>query len=135
MKKIPDNMGKVVNAYVNLRTHIQELEQKHKETLEDLREQLETVHDDLLEFCTRENIDSIRTPFGTLSRRVTSSFWVTDWEEVYKLIAEHEAPFLLEKRIHNTNMTAFLKDNPDTVVEGMQSRSKYRIQVRKPTKK
>tara|TARA_R110002020_G_scaffold79165_4_gene198665 strand:- start:9537 stop:9944 length:408 start_codon:yes stop_codon:yes gene_type:complete len=135
MEKIPDNMGKAVNAYVNLRTHIQELEQKHKEALEGLREQLEVVHDDLLEFCTRENIDSIRTPFGTLSRRVTSSFWVSDWEEVYKVIAEHNAPFLLKKSINNSNMAAFLKDNPDTVVEGMQSRSKYRIQIRKPTKK
>ena len=135
MEKIPDNMGKAVNAYVNLRTHIQELEQKHKEALESLREQLETVHDDLLDFCNQENVDSIRTPFGTLSRRVTSSFWVTDWEEVYKLVAKHNAPFLLEKRINNTNMTAFLNDNPDIVVEGMQARSKYRVQVRKPTKK
>ena len=135
MEKIPDNMGKAVNAYVNLRPHIQELEQKHKEALESLREQLETVHDDLLDFCNQENVDSIRTPFGTLSRRVTSSFWVTDWEEVYKLVAKHNAPFLLEKRINNTNMTAFLNDNPDIVVEGMQARSKYRVQVRKPTKK
>ena len=135
MKELPKNKATAVNAYVNLRTHIQDLEQKHKDELEGLREELETIHDELLEFCHEENIDSIRTPFGTLSRLVTRSFWVSDWDAVYGVIAAHNAPFLLKKSINNSNMTAFLDDNPDTVIEGMQSRSKYRVQVRKPTMK
>ena len=58
MKELPKNKATAVNAYVNLRTHIQDLEQKHKDELEGLREELETIHDELLEFCHEENIDS-----------------------------------------------------------------------------
>jgi hypothetical protein len=54
---------------------------------------------------------------------------------MYAFIAEHSAPHLLEKRIHNGNMKEFLADNPDVTPEGLQAKNRYAISVRKPTKK
>jgi hypothetical protein len=54
---------------------------------------------------------------------------------MYQFIKEHDAPFLLEQRIHGTNMREFLETNPDAFPVGMQAERKYTVQVRKPTKK
>jgi len=54
---------------------------------------------------------------------------------MYLFIREHNAPELLERRIHNGNMKEFLADNPDVTPAGLQAKNKYSISVRKPTKK
>jgi hypothetical protein len=54
---------------------------------------------------------------------------------MYRFIGENDAPFLLEQRIHNTNMRQFLEDNPEKFPAGLQNERKYAVQVRKPTAK
>ena len=89
----------------------------------------------LLKICNEQNLDSLRTPEGTVTRRVKSRYWTTDWDQMYKFIKENDAPFLLEQRIHNGNMKQFLEENPDQHPAGLQIDSKYAIVVRKPTNK
>lgn len=131
--KIP--VEKLVSAYRRLRAAISEEEEAHEERLAPLKEKLELVSAELLEFCNDQNVDSVKTPAGTVSRRVQTRYWSTDWERFYAFIQEHNVPFLLEKRIHNTNMKQFLEDNPDVLPVGMQADSKYVVQVRKPSEK
>ena len=121
---------KLVLAYMSLRNAIQEHEDKVKE----LKEQQSVVSNKLLELCSEQGMDSIRTEHGTASRRVQSSYWTNDWEKMYEFIADNEAFHLLEKRIHNSNMKEFLADNPNKLPVGLQSEVKYIISVRKPTK-
>ena len=87
----------------------------------------------ILERCNEQNADSIRTPAGTISRRVSTRYWTTDWETMYDFINKNAAPFLLEQRIHNTNMRQFIQDNPDAYPAGLQADNRYTIQVRRPT--
>ena len=82
-----------------------------------------------------QEADGLKTPSGTVSRRVISSYWTSDWEQMYAFIQEHNAPHLLEKRIHNGNMKEFLADNPDVTPAGLQAKNRYGISVRKPPKK
>jgi hypothetical protein len=91
------------------------------------------VANKLLKICNEQNLDSLRTAEGTVTRRVKSRYWTTDWEHMYKFIKENDAPFLLEQRIHNGNMKQFLEENPDRHPAGLQVDSKYAITVRKPT--
>ena len=79
--------------------------------------------------------DSLRTAAGTVSRRVNTRYWTTDWERMYEFIRENDVPFLLEQRIHNGNMKQFLDENPDSLPIGLQADRKFVIQVRKPTGK
>ena len=123
--------AKMVAAYINIRSAIQEKEDEIKA----LKEKQALVSASMLDLCSKEDIDSIKTPFGTLTRRIYSSYWTSDWDQMYKFIAENDAYHLLEKRIHNTNMKEFLEENPDALPIGLQSDRKYAVSVRKPTKK
>lgn len=133
MSEIP--LNDLVAAYRKLRAAISEAEEDYEARVKALKEKLELVTTELLNFCNEQNLDSIRTPSGTVSRRVQTRYWTTDWEQMNKFIVEHEAVHLLEKRIHNGNMKQFLEENPDVLPIGLQVDNKYVIQVRKPTEK
>jgi hypothetical protein len=126
---------KLVAAYRKLRAAIAEEEEAYEARVAQLKEKLEMVSAELLEFCNDQNVDSVRTPAGTVSRRVQTRYWSTDWERFYEFVSEHNVPFLLEKRIHNGNMKQFLEDNPDVLPVGLQVDNKYVVHVRKPTEK
>lgn len=126
---------KLVAVYRKIRGVIDDKEAEHKALMAELKEQLEAVSDKLLDICNTQNLDSLRTPMGTVTRRTVTRYWTSDWEAMYGFIKEHDAPFLLEQRIHNGNMKQFLEDNPDTLPIGLNADSKYAITVRKPTNK
>src|SRR6056300_1246491 len=94
---------KLVPVYIKIRDSIREKEHAHKEEINVLKEQLEAVSQALLEICEENGQDGFRTPEGTVTRRVTSRYWTSDWESMYKFMQEHEAMHLLEQRIHNGN--------------------------------
>jgi hypothetical protein len=126
---------KLVAAYRKLREAIAEKEKAHEVEIEYFKGKLDMVTAELLEFCNEQNVDSIRTAAGTLSRRISTRYWTTDWERFYQFVGDNQAFHLLEKRIHNTNMKQFLGENPDVLPVGLQADSKYVIQVRKPSEK
>lgn len=123
----------IVADYVALRDTISEKEEAHKEEIAVLRAQLEELAAALLEVCAEQNIDSMRTPAGTASRRVSSRYWTSDWESMYQFINENRVPWLLEKRISNNMMQQFLEDSPDLTPPGLQADRKYIISVRRPS--
>lgn len=49
---------------------------------------------------------------------------------MYAFIKEHDAFHLMEQRIHQTNMKSFLAENPDDQPLGLNSDSRYVINVR-----
>lgn len=126
---------KLVPVYIKIRDAIREKEHAHKEEMAALREQLDSVSQALLDICEENGQDGFKTPEGTVTRRITSRYWTSDWEAMYKTIKEHDAPHLLEQRIHNGNMKQFLEENPDVLPAGLQADRKYTVQVRKPTSK
>lgn len=133
MSDLPIN--DLVAVYRKLRATIAEAEEEHETKIKGLKEQLDTVSAELLHFCNEQNLDSVKTPAGTVSRRVQTRYWTTDWEKMNEFIVQHEAVHLLEKRIHNGNMKQFLEENPDALPIGLQVDNKYVIQVRKPSEK
>ena len=129
------SVEEMVVAYRKIRDTIREKEEQHKDELAALKEQLDLVADGLLSICNNLDVDSLRTNAGTVSRRVNTRYWTSDWDAMYRFIKDQDAPFLLEQRIHNSNMKQFLADNPELLPAGLQADSKYVIQVRKPTAK
>ena len=129
------SVDKLVAVYIKIRDKVRETEERHKEEMATLKEQLDVVSNNLLDLCNEQNMDSIRTPAGTVTRRVSSRYWTSDWDSMYKFIKKQDAPYLLEQRIHNSNMRQFLEDNPELCPMGLQADRKYTVQVRKPTSK
>lgn len=127
------SVAKLVAVYRRIRAAIDEKDEQYKKEIGKLKESLEAVSDKLLEICKDQDIDSLRTANGTVSRRIKTRYWTTDWESLYNTVKQYDAPFLLEQRIHNTNMQQFLDDNPEAFPPGLQIDRKYVISVRKPT--
>lgn len=129
------NLEQTVKVYLNIRNAIEKMEERHKTELQELKDQFEIVGNYLLEFCNSQNLDSVKTAAGTISRRVTSRYWTSDWDSMYRVIMEHDAPHLLEQRIHQGNMRQFVEEHPEAFPPGLNSDSKYTVSVRKPNSK
>jgi len=101
-----DSADKLTKIYIKMRNAIKEKEDEAKE----IRKQQEVVVEKLLALCEEQDLDSLRTPSGTVSRRVQSHYWTSDWERMYDFLKEHDAFHLLEKRISGLAMKQFLED-------------------------
>lgn len=133
MEDLP--VDKLVAAYRRIRSAVQDEEEAHKKKIASLKEQMDLVNAKLLEICNAQNVDSLRTKEGTVSRRTATRYWTSDWESMYRFIKEHDVMHLLEQRIHNGNMRTYLEENPDVLPVGLNADTKYVISVRKPTEK
>lgn len=125
----------LVGAYRKIRAAMDKVEEQYKQDITGLKEQLEVVSASLLNICNEQNVDSLRTPMGTVTRRSVTRYWTSDWERMYEFIQANDAMQLLEQRIHNGNMRQFLEENPEVLPVGLNADTKYAVTVRKPTNK
>lgn len=125
----------LVGAYRKIRAAMEEKQAAFDAEFSALKEQLEAVSDQILSICNEQNLDSLKTKNGTVTRRTATRYWTSDWQSMYDFIREHDAPYLLEQRIHNGNMKQFMDENPGTLPVGLNADTKYKITVRKPTNK
>jgi hypothetical protein len=126
---------KLVRVYRKIRAAMDEKEAAHKEEMAALKEHLDLISARILEICNEQNVDSLRTPNGTVIRRTVTRYWTSDWQAMYDFILENQAPHLLEQRIHSSNMKQYIEENPDKLPIGLNADTKYAITVRKPTNK
>lgn len=125
---------KLVKAYIKMRDARSQLKAQYEENDNSIKEQMDMVEAQLLEMCKTTGADSIRTKFGTVSRGVQTRYWTGDWEAMYKFIMEHNMPELLERRIAQSQMREFLKENPDEMPVGMNVDNRYTVTVRRSSK-
>jgi hypothetical protein len=91
----------------------------------ELKDQRELVKNKILDMCKSLGVDSLKTSIGTVSRVVKTRYTSFDWESMHSFIKEHDAFPLLEKRISQLNMKAFLQDNPEVKIPGLNADSYY----------
>ena len=122
---------KLVNAYIKIRDQRAVLKKEFDlkdEELEAKQKDLETALLDILSTAGGENI---RTTYGTATRSLKTRYWTQDWKSMYKFIQEHNAPYLLEQRIHQSNLKKFLDEHPDLMPMGLNIAQAYSITVRR----
>jgi hypothetical protein len=107
----------LTKVYVKIRDRRRDLAKQDEE----LKEQLDTVANQLLEICKQQGAATIRTDHGTVSRRITKNYWTSDWDSFYKFIKERDAFALLQQRINSSNMAQFLEENPDLHPPGLNA--------------
>jgi len=132
--KVEVDLNKLVSVYLKLRDAIQEKEEQHKQEVQELQVQFDVVAGELLGHCNTQNIDSIRTPVGTISRRISTRYWTSDWDNFYSFIMEHNIPQVLERRVHQNKLKEFLENNPDLLPPGMNVDSEYSVTVQRRRK-
>ena len=120
---------RLVATYVKIRDKRSLLQQEYEKEDNRLKEQLNLVTNKLLDICRETGADGMKTSAGTVSRSVSTRYWTSDWSAMYDFIREHDAVHLLEQRIHQGNLKAFLTENEGIVPKGLNSDSKYTIRV------
>lgn len=108
---------KLAKIYIKIRDKRREVEKQSAE----LKEQLDTVAKAILAICKEQGAQTIRTEYGTISRRVDKRYWTNDWDSFTKFVKEHDAFGLLYHRINNANMDQFLEENPDILPPGLNA--------------
>lgn len=126
---------KLVSAYVKIRAARTELKTKYDNEDASLEKQQNMVTEKLQGMMKDIGADSLKTKFGTVSRKIKVRYWPSDWGAMYDFIREHGVPDLLEQRISQSKMQAFLDDHPDMLPMGLNADSKYTITVYKPRAK
>lgn len=118
---------KLVKIYIKIRDKRAELT-KEADALE---EQQNIIQAKLLEICKDTGAESLRTEFGTVTRRVSKRYWTSDWDSFYKFMKEHDAMQLLQQRVSNGNMEQFLEENPDIHPPGLNVDASFVVTVRR----
>ena len=122
-----NQIEKLMQAEVNMREAIQDLENKVK----DIKAKRAQVQNALNEACQKLNVSSLKTTVGTLTRTLKTRYWTNDWPEMYKFLKDNDALELMEKRISQSNMKDFVANNPDLSPPGLQATSEYSVSIRK----
>ena len=122
---------KLVKAYVKIRDARKALADQYEKEDADLKESLEIIESQLLDACKSIGADSLKTQFGTVSRKIAKRFWTNDWHSFHEFLKEHDALELMEKRISQSNMSTFLEENPDLHPPGLNVDSRYTVVVRR----
>ena len=131
MSETSVSSDKLAEIYIKIRDKRAEFKEKFEEQDNELKAQQDLLSEQMLSLCHEQGADSIKTPAGTIIRKVDTRYWTTDWDSMYQFIQEHDAYPLLEKRIHQTNLKQFLEENPNLLPAGLQADSKYTVVVRR----
>jgi hypothetical protein len=134
MAKEP-TLDELVLTYRKIRDTKQEKEAAHKEQMAELDNQLDAISARFLELFNTQNVESLRTTHGTVTRRSITRYWTSDWGSMYQFIKENDALHLLEQRIHSGHMKEFLEENPEALPIGLNADMRYAVTVRKPSTK
>ena len=70
---------KLAEIYIKIRDKRVELKEKFEAEDTALKEQQDLLAQEMLEVCYENNADSIKTPAGTIIRKVDTRYWTTDW--------------------------------------------------------
>jgi hypothetical protein len=124
-------LDKLVSIYIKLRDQKTELKEKFEAQEAELDAKMNVIKEALLDHCKTTGAESVRTTAGVFYKSVKSKYWTSDWDSMNNFILENNAVDLLEKRIHQTNMRAFLEENPDKLPPGLNVDSEYTITVRR----
>ena len=122
--------SKLVQVYVKMRDKRTEMEQEHKAQVAVLEEKMALIEQELLTICKDHDVESIRTTYGTATRRVQERIWAADWDAFKEFVREYDAVDLLEKRIHQGNYKEWAEQHPE-VVAPVNIDRKYAITVRR----
>jgi len=132
MSEVTDGLAqKLTKVYLKIREEKARLSAEFKKKEDDLNQQLDRVKVALLDYCKEQGVDSVKTSEGLFYRSVKTRYWTSDWEAMHHFIMEHNVPEFMEKRLNQTNVKAFLEENPDVVPKGLNVDSEYVISVRK----
>jgi hypothetical protein len=127
-------LDKLVKIYRKIKMEIDTLTQEYDTKVETLKAQQDEIKFAIKDQMKALGVTSVKSPFGTVSMRTSTTYTTNDWASFKEFVLEHGAVDLLFKRIAQANMAQFLEENPGVVPPGLNSVTEFNIVVTKPTK-
>lgn len=124
-------LEKLTRIYIKMREKKAEVSQELEEKISKIDTDMKAVKTAILQHMKDIGAESLRTEAGVVYRTVRTTYSTSDWESMGKFILEHGVPELLEKRLHQTNMKAFLEDNPDLLPPGLNANAEYSVTIKR----
>jgi hypothetical protein len=124
-------LEKLTRVYIKMRDKKAKLTRELEDEIGKVEAAMKSVKTAILDHMKSIGAESLRTESGLVYRTVRTTYSTTDWESMGKFILEHGVPELLEKRIQQTNMKAFLEDNPDVLPPGLNANMEYSVTIKR----
>lgn len=125
------SMEKLTRVYIKMRAKKDAITAEMNAQISELDKGMKEIKSAILEHMKSVGATSIKTEAGTVSRTVKTIYTPMDWAAMSEFIVNHNAIELLEKRIHQGNMKAFLEENPDVIPPGLSANSEYTVTIRR----
>jgi hypothetical protein len=123
------NLEELVNIYLTIRSEREKLELQDKE----LKNDLDMIAQQMLAICNEANATSIKTGQGTVIKKLSERFTLSDRSGFDAFVREHDAIELYEARIHQGNFKEFISERADEgLPPGVNIMREFTIVVRKP---
>lgn len=123
---------KLTRVFLKIRDKRAELKAAFDEEDKKLVAQQDKVKEALLEFCKKNDIDSVKTGAGTFFRTVKTRYWANDWDALNAFIKEHDVPEFYEKRLNQTAVKEFIAEELEgEIPDFINMKSEYQVSVRK----
>jgi hypothetical protein len=137
----PIPLDKMAGVYIKIRAKIAEITKAYDNEVEQLKAQQSEVAGVMKDILKEMGMRSVNTVAGTVILTEKTRYFPTDWSQFKEFIKENNLIDLMEKRIAQGNMAAYLvnvkeaKDRGETLPypAGMQSETELTVSVRKPT--
>lgn len=110
--------GKIKAKIMTFDAQIAKLEEQRTEVRMAIKDQMHA-----------SGLTSLNTSYGRVALMQKTRYHTNDWDSFKKFILEHEVVELLEQRISQSNIVAFLEENPGVVPPGLNSFSDFDIRV------
>jgi hypothetical protein len=124
------NLDELVKIYLTIRSEREKLELQDKE----LKNDLDMISQQMLIKCNESNATSIKTNEGTVVKKLSERFTLSDRSSFDAFVREHDAVELYEARIHQGNFKEFISERGDEgLPPGVNVMREFTIVVRKPS--
>ena len=124
---------KLTRVYIKMRNKKLEVTKELEAQVSAIEDGMHKVKLAILDHMKEIGAESLRTEAGLVYRTLKTQYTTSDWESMGKFIVEHGVPELLEKRIQQTNMKAFLEEHPELLPPGLNANQEYSVTIRKST--
>ena len=121
----------LVKQYISLRERKSNLAKQYEEKKARIENDMNDISELLMSHLKTLDATSINTPAGMIIRSVKTRYWASDWESMHEFIRENNVPEFYEKRLNQGQVRAFLEENPEAAVPGLNVDSTYSLTVRR----
>lgn len=125
------DVEKMVRVYIKIRDKSIERQRAFDEEQQALKTQMAMIEGSLLQHLHNTNSESVRTDAGTFYRQEDIKPSGTDWDALYRWIAENNEFEALERRIKKTFVKEYMDTHDGAVPPGVAVHREHVVRVRR----